>query len=132
MQAHPPEGSVKPPASKDRSPLWAGRACKSHLVRNPHAGGIPGCSLLARSVPPPRNHSVLSAAVCQGLASVGSGKHPGKQQGAQALDCFFSPCPPSSPTQERHFLLLRRCLPPTQTWKRERAAALWTSSVTTP
>ena len=43
---------MKPPASKDRCALWAGRACKSHLVCNPHAGGIPGCSLLARSRPP--------------------------------------------------------------------------------
>ena len=84
------------------------------------------------AVPRPRNRSVLSGAVCQGLASVGGGKRPGKQQGGQALGCFFSPCPPSSPTQESHFLLSRLCLPPTQTPKWKRAAALWTRPVTTP
>ena len=51
-QAHPSEASIKPPASKDRCALWTGRACKSHLVRSSHAGGIPRCSLLARSRPP--------------------------------------------------------------------------------
>ena len=43
---------MKPPASKDRCTVWAGRACKSHLVCNSLIGGIPRCSLLARSRPP--------------------------------------------------------------------------------
>ena len=66
--------------------------------------GFPAAASLHGAVPLPRNHSVLSGAVCQGLASVRGGKRPGKQQAAQALGCFFSPCPPSSPTQESHFL----------------------------
>ena len=93
--------------------------------------GFPPAASSHGAVSPPRNHSVLSGAVCQGLASVGGGKRPGKQQGAQALGCFFSACPPSSPTQESHFLL-KLCLPPTQTPKWKCAAALWIHPVTTP
>ena len=95
----PPEGSMKPPASKDQRTLWAGRAWESHLACSAHAGGIPAAASPHGAFTPPRNHSVLSGAVCQGLAWVGGGTRPGKQQGAQALGCVFPARPPSSPTQ---------------------------------